>query len=119
VLRPCRLWQAFQHVLPDGAPRPQATGQLYGLTVVWYDDREVDVIHMARSKRIPQVGDPVTVVFLGARLGGVVTLVGDSGRRLTVWTDDGEALSFVLSRATGNFHKDGQQSAARLVFEHV
>jgi len=56
-------------------------------------------------------------VFLGARIGGVVTQVDDGGRRLLVWTDDGEALSFSLSRATGNFHKDGQQSAPRLVFD--
>jgi hypothetical protein len=46
-----------------------------------------------------------------------VTHVDDGGRRLTVWTDDGEALSFALTRATGNFHQDGQQSAARLVFD--
>jgi hypothetical protein len=85
---------------------------------VCYDDlNAVDVTHMARSRRIPHVGDSVTVAFLAARLGGIVTHVDDSGRRVTVWTDDGEALSFALSRATGNFHKDGQQSAARLVFD--
>jgi hypothetical protein len=82
-----------------------------------YDElTAIDVTQMARSRTIPRIGDPVTVVFLGARLGGVVTLVDDSGRRLSVQTDDGEAHSFALSRATGNFHKDGQQSAARLVF---
>jgi hypothetical protein len=72
---------------------------------------------MARSRPIPHPGDPVTVVFLAAQLDGVVTRVDDSGRQLTVWTDDGEALSFALSRATGNFHQDGQQSAARLAFD--
>lgn len=88
------------------------------MAFVCYDDlNAVDVTHMARSRRIPHVGDSVTVAFLAARLGGVVTHVDDSGRRVTVWTDDGEALSFALSRATGNFHKDGQQSAARLVFD--
>lgn len=92
--------------------------QLAGVTLVCYDDlNAVDVTHMARFRPIPHLGDSVTVVFLGARLDGVVTHVDDSGRQLTVWTDDGEALSFVLSRATGNFHRDGQQSAARLVFD--
>ena len=72
---------------------------------------------MARSRPIPHVGDSVTVVFLGARIDGVVTQVDDGGRRLSVWTDEGEALSFALSRATGHFHRDGEQSAPRLVFD--
>jgi hypothetical protein len=71
---------------------------------------------MARARAIPNVGDSVTVVLLGARTGGVVTQVDDDRRRLIVLTDDGEALSFALSRATATFLHNGQQSGARLLF---
>ena len=72
---------------------------------------------MARPRAMPYVGDPVTVVFLAARIEGVVTAVDDDARRVLVATEDGQALAFVLSRATGTFLVDGQQSGARLLFE--
>jgi hypothetical protein len=74
---------------------------------------------MARPRAMPHVGDPVTVVFLAARVGGVVTAVDLDARRARVMVDtaDGQALAFELSRATGTFLAGGQQSGARLLFE--
>jgi hypothetical protein len=65
---------------------------------------------------MPHVGDPVTVVYLAARIEGVVTGVDVDARRVLVETEDGQALAFELSRATGTFFADGQQSGARLLF---
>jgi hypothetical protein len=72
---------------------------------------------MPRPRAMPHVGDPVTVVFLAARVGGMVTAVDLEARRVTVDTAEGQALAFELSRATGTFLADGQQSGARLLFE--
>ncbi|MDQ6806877.1 MAG: hypothetical protein M3065_18385 [Actinomycetota bacterium] len=72
---------------------------------------------MARQRAMPHLGDPVTIVFLAERVGGVVTGVEVDARRLLVATDDGQALVFELSRATGTFLADGRQSGARLLFE--
>jgi hypothetical protein len=66
---------------------------------------------------MPHVGDSVTVVFLAARVGGVVTGVEVDARRLEVDTEDGQSLVFSLSRATGTFLLGGKQSGARLLFE--
>jgi hypothetical protein len=66
---------------------------------------------------MPHVGDPVTVVFLADRVAGVVTAVDLDARRLHVACDDGHALEFELSRATGTFLAGGRQSGARLLFE--
>ncbi|HWC86043.1 MAG TPA: hypothetical protein VG388_05870 [Solirubrobacteraceae bacterium] len=63
------------------------------------------------------MGDPVTVVYLAARVEGVVTGVDTDARRLLVATEDGQALTFELSRATGTFLAGGQQAGARLLFE--
>jgi hypothetical protein len=63
------------------------------------------------------VGDPVTVVFLAARLEGVVTAVDEPARKVRVTTEDGQSLAFGLSRATGTFLADGQQAGARLLFD--
>jgi hypothetical protein len=65
---------------------------------------------------MPRVGDPVTVVFLAARVEGVVTGVEVDARRVLVMTEEGQALVFELSRATGTFLAGGQQSGARLLF---
>jgi len=65
---------------------------------------------------MPYVGDPVTVVFLAIRIEGVVTDVDYDARRVLVATEDGQALAFGLSRATGTFLADGRQSGARLLF---
>jgi hypothetical protein len=71
---------------------------------------------VARPRAMPHIGDPVTVVFLSARIHGVVTAVDEHARRVLVSTTDGQALAFGLSRATGTFLADGQQSGARLLF---
>jgi hypothetical protein len=72
---------------------------------------------MARARANPHVGAPVTVVFLAARIAGVVTRVEDEARRVLVLTEEGETVTFALSRATGTFLVDGRQSGARLLFE--
>jgi hypothetical protein len=66
---------------------------------------------------MPHLGAPVTVAFLAVRIEGVVTSVDLQSRRLVVATEDGQTLAFGLSRATGTFLADGQQSGARLLFE--
>jgi hypothetical protein len=72
---------------------------------------------MGRPRAMPHIGDPVTVVFLAARVMGVVVGVDLEERRVHVATEDGQSLAFALSRATGTFLADGQQSGARLLFE--
>ncbi|HWF50293.1 MAG TPA: hypothetical protein VG294_06570 [Solirubrobacteraceae bacterium] len=66
---------------------------------------------------MPHVGDAVTVVYLAVRVAGVVTAMDLEARRVRVATEDGQALVFELSRATGTFLVDGKQSGARLLFE--
>jgi hypothetical protein len=66
---------------------------------------------------MPHVGDQVAVAFLAARIEGVVTDVDIEARRVLVATADGQSLAFELSRATGTFLADGQQSGSRLLFE--
>jgi hypothetical protein len=65
---------------------------------------------------MPTVGARVTVAHLHARVGGAIEGIEDEGRTLTVATDDGERLTFRLSRATGQFVRDGDQTAERLLF---
>jgi hypothetical protein len=72
---------------------------------------------MARARAMPHVGDPVTVVFLAVRIGGVVTAIDLPARQVRVATEDGQELVFELSRATGTFLADGKQSGARLLFD--
>ena len=74
---------------------------------------------MPRPRAMPHVGAEVTVAFLAVRLGGVVTGVEEDARRVHVATEDGQTVVFGLSRATGTFLADGQQSGARLLFEDV
>jgi hypothetical protein len=64
-------------------------------------------------RRAPRVGMPVTVVFLGRRVGASVEEVDEDGRRLVVVTDEGEAIAFTLRPATGRFAGEG---GAALVF---
>jgi hypothetical protein len=56
------------------------------------------------------------VAFLGARVPGVVEEIAEGGRRLRVVTEDGEAITFTLSRATGQFAAAGSSHGARLLF---
>jgi hypothetical protein len=66
---------------------------------------------------MPVVGDDVTVVFLAARVAGVIEHVHDSGRRLEVLTAEGEVIPFALDPATATFRTAGDKTAGRLVFE--
>ncbi len=82
----------------------------------WETPAETEMASMARARMIPHVGDEVIVALLAARVAGVVMHVEDGARRLTVQTEDGQTMRFALSRATGTFLVDGQQSGARLLF---
>jgi hypothetical protein len=53
-------------------------------------------------RRQPTEGAAVTVVYLAAREAGVIELVEDEGRAVTVVTSDGEVLRFGLA-ASGHF----------------
>jgi hypothetical protein len=53
-------------------------------------------------KRLPAVGDDVTLVYLNAREAAVVEAVDDGGRALLVVTEHAEVLSLRLN-ATGSF----------------
>jgi hypothetical protein len=66
---------------------------------------------------MPTVGAPVTVAFLDARVAGVIEELRDDARLLFVATSDGRRLTFALSRATGQFVEDGEQTGARLSFD--
>lgn len=68
-----------------------------------------------RARAMPQIGGSVAVLYLGTTVPGVVTEIEEDGRGLLVLTDEGDTLTFALSRATGRFVDDGP-SGARLVF---
>lgn len=72
---------------------------------------------MARARAIPHLGASVTVVFLGRRVAGVVIGVEQDARRLLVTTEEDETIEFALSRATGTFLADGNQTGPRLLFD--
>ncbi len=73
---------------------------------------------MAMSlRRMPRVGTSVTILFLDARLGGVIERVLEDGRRIEVLAEDGEVLVFELNRATARFVAVGAHAGARLVFD--
>ena len=74
---------------------------------------------MSPRRRMPTMGAPVTIAFLDARVSGVIDEVLEDGRRLLVAASDGRRLTFVLSRATGQFVQDGEQTGARLSFDDV
>ncbi len=72
---------------------------------------------MAGQRREPTIGAGVTVSFLARRVRGWIEEVRDEGRTLVVRTEEGEAIEFRLSRATGHFVRDGRQTGARLHFD--
>ena len=67
-------------------------------------------------RRPPRIGEHVEVVFLGATVPGVIDGIDEQERRLFVLTEDGEEITFALSRATGQFVAEGSPTGARLVF---
>ncbi len=69
-----------------------------------------------RSRVVPHVGSPVTVIYLGATVPGIVAQLDEDGRRLVVLTEEGESVSFVLAAATATYTTEGRQWGARLVF---
>ncbi len=68
-----------------------------------------------RARAMPVLGGSVAVLYLGATVSGVVTKIDGGGRELLVVTEDGDTLTFALSRATGRFVGDGAMGA-RLMF---
>ena len=67
-------------------------------------------------RRPPHIGQHVEVVFLGATVPGVIDGIDEQERRLLVLTEEGEEITFALSRATGQFVAEGSPTGARLVF---
>jgi hypothetical protein len=67
-------------------------------------------------RAMPQVGGAVLVDFLGSSVAGVVRHVDVGRRRVEIVTETGEALTFMLNRATATFTTDGGQTGARLRF---
>ena len=65
-------------------------------------------------KRVPAVGDEVTVVYLNEREAAVVELVEDGGRALTVVTEEAAVMRFRLT-ATGSFVS--ADHTARVLFD--
>ena len=59
---------------------------------------------MMASRPVPAVGSRALVQYLAADVGAVVRSVSHGGRHVTVVTDEGETLNFVLRRSTGQFH---------------
>lgn len=67
-------------------------------------------------RRLPRVGEHVTVAHLASRMPGEVKELDEHRRRILVLTDEGETITFILSRRTGRFHADGDPFGARLLF---
>ncbi len=64
---------------------------------------------------MPRVGGAARVThFGGSRERAVVCAVQDEGRRVSVETEGGERLDFVLNRATAKFAPVGAAHGARL-----
>jgi hypothetical protein len=77
--------------------------------------RGAETVGVAK-RDLPQIGGRVTVAFLGDRIGGVITRVDLDRRQVEVTCDDGESRVFHLSRSTGFFVENGDQTGARLLF---
>jgi len=67
-------------------------------------------------RRLPHIGEHVTVAFFGATVYGVIREIDEHQRQLCVLTEEGDAITFTLSRATGQFVADGTSPGTRLVF---
>jgi hypothetical protein len=67
-------------------------------------------------RRPPHIDQHVRVVFLGATVPGVIGEIEEQRRRLLVRTEEGEEITFALSRATGQFVAEGSSTGPRLVF---
>jgi hypothetical protein len=68
-------------------------------------------------RRVLRIDDEVAIAYLSATTAGEVTDLDDGGRRVRVAAADGEELTFVLNRATGRFHSDGDPFGARLLLK--
>jgi hypothetical protein len=64
----------------------------------------------------PRAGTPVTIVYLDARIGGVIEHVSGDAHGVEVLTEDGTLARFALNRATARFIGVGADAGARLLF---
>lgn len=67
-------------------------------------------------RRMPGVGTSVTILFLDARIGGVIEHVSSDRHRIEVLAEDGDVVVFELNRATARFVAVGAHAGARLLF---
>jgi hypothetical protein len=54
-----------------------------------------------RARIVPHVGSPVTVIYLGATVPGIIEQVDDDGRRLVVVTQEGGPVGAGAEDALG------------------
>ena len=59
----------------------------------------------------------MTIVFLDARIGGLIERVSENRHRLDVLAEDGEVVVFELNPATARFIAVGAHAVARLHFD--
>ena len=68
-------------------------------------------------RRLPRVGQTVTIVYLDDQVTGVIERVSGDHHDVDVLAQDGELVSFRLNQATARFIGAGRHAGARLVFE--
>lgn len=74
-------------------------------------------MHVLMAQRqMPRVGSSVMIVFLDARVHGVIERVAEDQHRVEVLADDGEVVVFELNRATARWAAVGGHAGARLLF---
>jgi streptomycin 6-kinase len=62
---------------------------------------------MTPQRVLPAIGMAVTVRHLGTDVAATIVELADSGRQVTVVTDEGDRITFALRTATGAFHAPG------------
>jgi hypothetical protein len=67
-------------------------------------------------RRLPRLGEEVTVSYLAVDVTGVIDEIDETQRRLRVVTEDGESLVFTLDAATASFVCGTHGVTARLRF---
>ncbi len=68
------------------------------------------------TRRLPRVGEAVTVLYLAGPVDGVIATVTEDFHELDVLTDDGATVHFRLHEGTARFLSTGGDAEARLFF---
>lgn len=70
------------------------------------------------TRRLPRIGDAVTVLYLAGPANGVIAAVTDDLHELDVVTDDGATVHFRLNESSARFVSTGA-AEARLHFRRA